>query len=284
MATNISEWRQEVLPFIVGCPNPTIDKAVLWTCRDFCDFTRTWSEKLAPIDAVGTIDSDIAFVSGSPCTITTTAGDFTADGWTAGDGIITTSDENPGVYTIDVGGVASGALTLVATDDLVSEDAGGFTLSKASYAISSANGDLVDVRKARFDGVRLVPTSEAMLDQSEANWDKRAATTPTHFKVGENKQLRLVPMCTEFEENDIEVWLYLKPLTTATTVEDYIYEDWLDCITDGAVWRLLRMTGMPWGDIKTATERRFEYERLRAKAFNKGMNGYSAKVQRGVWA
>lgn len=65
----------------------------------------------------------IAFVSGSPATITDSANGFTAAGFTAGQKIsVTGSDDNTGTWTIAT--VADGTLTLVAGEVLVAEGAG----------------------------------------------------------------------------------------------------------------------------------------------------------------
>lgn len=284
MATNLTEWIEEISGEVPGCLNPIITKNVLWTCRDFCKETRLWYEKLSPIDAIATTETDIAFVSGSPCTITTSAGDFTADGWTAGDQVISNSDDNPGVYTIDSGGVATGTLTLVSTDDVLDEDATGVTLSKSSYGLSTTSGEVIEVRKSRFGGSNLSPTSRQILDQSsEPNWDKRTATTPTHFIVETDKRIRIVPMPSEYGENDIEVWVYLRPLTTATSVEDFLYEDYMETIRDGALARLFRMARQPWGDMQMAMVYEQAYESRRTDAFMKGQNGFAAKVSGGFY-
>ena len=67
----------------------------------------------------------IAFVSGSPDTITTSAGSFVDAGFEAGDVInISGSDSNDGYHTIAAGGVAAGTLTLTTNLSLTTEAAG----------------------------------------------------------------------------------------------------------------------------------------------------------------
>ncbi len=69
------------------------------------------------------IDTSIAFVAGSPSTITDSNNGFVDAGFTAGQKItISGSDDNSGVWTIDT--VAAGTITLVASERLVSELAG----------------------------------------------------------------------------------------------------------------------------------------------------------------
>lgn len=68
---------------------------------------------------------DIAFVSGSPDTITTAGGDFDAAGFVAGDTInVSGSGSNDGTYVIASGGVATGTLTLTSNTSLTTEAVG----------------------------------------------------------------------------------------------------------------------------------------------------------------
>lgn len=69
------------------------------------------------------IDTSIAFVAGSPSTITDSNNGFVTAGFTAGQKIaISGSDNNSGVWTIDT--VVAGTITLVAGEQLVAESAG----------------------------------------------------------------------------------------------------------------------------------------------------------------
>jgi hypothetical protein len=50
--TNISEWRSLVSPNAEGAGEPTIDKYVVRTLREFCEKTRLWQEALTAINIV----------------------------------------------------------------------------------------------------------------------------------------------------------------------------------------------------------------------------------------
>ena len=84
--------------------------------------------------------NDIAFNDADPDTITRAAGDFTADGFEAGEQIrVEGSASNNGIYTIDT--VAAGTLTLIAGDALWAEAAGAtINITAISNSVSIVIG------------------------------------------------------------------------------------------------------------------------------------------------
>lgn len=283
MTTAITEWLPLISGEVKGCPNPIINKAVLWSCRDFCAETRMWQERLAPQDSVASSESDIAFVSGSPGTITG-GGDFSADGWAAADTIMSNSLRNSGIYTIDTGGVAAGTLTLIAGDDLFSEDGQGRVISKASYPLASENGEIEMVQSVKYKGYQVYPTSRAELDNAYPEWELSAAVNPTNFFVDSDKRLRLYPMPSENHDNAIEVWVILKPTLTATSVEDFLFNNYVDTIKFGALSRLFEQAGQSWGNIELSSIYDAEYKKGRNAGYDRAHKGFSANVQWGVSA
>jgi len=292
MSEEIKEWRQEVFKFAPSVPPEECDDAVLAICRDFCNYTKLWKVWLTPIDIV-VIEAatDIAFVSGSPCTITSTDTDFT-DYFSAGDIIVTDHEtgetdesDNTGPFTIATGGAAANTLTLDAGDALVSETAGDSTyISKAVYPLTSTLGDIVEVRKCIFDGESLDEKGEDWLDINIPNWQTSMASAPSRYTVDKDRYLRLVPVPSDAVENALRVQVALKPLRTATSVEDFLHDDWLDTITDGALGRLLSMTSKPWRDFTAADYYRARYRLSRNDGFRRGRHGYSKARNDGITA
>lgn len=290
MAKDIKDWRPEIAKFIPGAGPEVVDAAILETCIDFCEFTKIWKERLSPIDIV-VIEAatDIAFVNGSPGTISSTSTDFT-DYFSNGDIIVSdhqTSEEdesdNTGPYLLDT--VAANLLTLDTDEDVVSETAGDTTyLSKAVYPISSSNGTVVEVSKAKFDGRTLDAKGEQWLDDHVPNWETAMASAPKYFTVDQNRNLRLVPVPSENITNALHVWVALKPLRSATSVESFLYTDWLETITDGALARLLTMTSEPWRDFEAGDYYRKRYEINRYKGLRKARHGYSQARDNGITA
>lgn len=54
------------------------------------------------------------------------------------------------------------------------------------------------------------------------------------------------------EDFEARVRVALKPTRAATSIPEWIYEDWLEVITDGAKWWLLSMSNKPWGNSQEA--------------------------------
>lgn len=292
MSQEIKEWRQEVAKFAPNVPPEECDAAVLAICRDFCKYTKLWKVWLTPIDIV-VIEAatDIAFVSGVPCTITSTSTDFT-DYFSAGDVIVTDhqtgetgESDNTGPFTIATGGAAANTLTLDAGDALVSETAGDSTyISKAVYPLTSTLGDIVEVRKCTFDGIGLEEKGESWLDNNIPNWQINMSAGPLYYTVDKDRYLRLIPVPSQAIENAVRVRIALMPLRTATSVEDFLYDDWLDTITDGALGRLLSMTSKPWRDFTAANYYRARYRLSRNDGFRRGRHGYSMARNDGITA
>jgi hypothetical protein len=45
----------DILPHVQGCPEPTVDREILATVRDLCEFTKVWRQDLDPIVTVETV-------------------------------------------------------------------------------------------------------------------------------------------------------------------------------------------------------------------------------------
>jgi len=292
MAEELKEWRKEVAKFVPSVPPEECDYAVLTTCIDFCGFTKLWKVRLTPIDIV-VIEAatDIAFVSGSPCTITSTSTDFTAY-FSAADIIVTdhqTSEDdesdNTGPFIIATDGVAANTITLDSGEALVSETAGDSTyISKAVYPLTSTDGDIVEVTKCKFDGETIDPKGEEWLDDNIPNWQTNMASAPTYFTVDQNRNLRLIPVPSVDIAKGLRVWVALRPLRTATSVEDFLFTDWMDTIRDGATAYLLSQTSKPWRDFKASNYYRKRYENSRYVALRRGRHGYSQARNNGLKA
>lgn len=117
--------------------------------------------------------SDIALVSGSPDTITTAGGDFVAAGFTAGMVInISGSAADDGYHTIEVGGVATGTLTLTTNASLTGETAG------AQIRVAEDGFVNLDLRQIEYAG---------LLDGTIWN-DMTPGIDPTLFNIDQQQR------------------------------------------------------------------------------------------------
>lgn len=265
MSTNITQFFPYVMPAVPGCPRQTVYNAVRWALRDFCTHTLLWEEKLASINAVAVNGTDISFTDDDPDTIASTSTDFDAAGFTAGQIIVTSDDDNPGPFTI--ASVAANAITLDSGDKVTAADAGdSIYVGAASYALSSSNGDIVGVDHARYYHTPIDAKSESWLDKYDYYWRTTMTEYPRWYFVNQDRYIQLVYCPDTALTGGFEVWVNLKPAWDATTVEDWLYDDFLDVIADGARWRLLKIPNKPWSDKDEAELAMTDYMRERNAA------------------
>lgn len=284
MATALSTFYGDILPEVGGCPKSRVDIALIDTLREFCAYTKIWKERLTPISTVALEDAtDIAFVDGSPGTITSTSSNFSTTGFVAADEIVTNqgSDDddknsNTGPYTIATAGVAATTLTLASTDSVADVDAGTNTyIAKASYALSHASGDIVEIESPiYFDKEPVEQRDVPWLNFNYPRWRYEMGSSPMFYNADvQSKLLRLIPICDQAIENVIEVWAYLKPAKTATTVEDFIVSEYQQGISCGALSRLQKIKGMPWYDPTQAQLNYSLYDAIKNQAWRKARIG-----------
>jgi len=280
MSTDISDWVEKVdMP---NCPNPIIEGIVVDILRRFCEYTKIWEKRLSPINIVVVeAATDIAFVASDPDTITSTSTSFTSAGLAAGMTIVTdhvTSEEdekdNTGPYLL--GTVAALLLTLDSNESVVADDAGdSIYISVPEYEISSSDGDIISIANAKFDGKKLIPKTENWLDSNVSKWRTEMSTQPVYYCMGPSRKMWLVRAPQEEIENGLEVWVYLKPLLTATSVEDFFYDDYEEVISDGAKAKLYSMIGKPWANLELSNYFAARYIIGRNQAWNKSFKRYT---------
>ena len=296
----IAAWRPEIARYVPGAGNTEADNAVVLTVLDFCAETKLWVEKLAPITIQVVEDkTDIAFTDDDPDTITYTAGDFT-DYFAAGDIIVTDhvstdtdpiSKDNVGPFLIGIS--AANLLTLNAAEKLVAEAAGvAVSISKALYALTSSNGDIVEVTDVKVDGKFLDPKGEPWLDKHIEKWRTNMSSTAKYYTVDRKNNLRIVPVPDTKITNGLEVWAALKPtrtvsaatITDPTSIEPFIFLDWFEAISDGAIYRLLSMTSQPWRDFSAAEFYFNRYTKAKRDASRRQREGHSRPAESGMTA
>ncbi len=124
------------------------------------------------------------------------------------------------------------------------------------------NAELVAVENVKYkqDGfaddqfVFLDPLSERQQDLEDyANWPYRTAPQPRFFLVDiPSGQMRLVEIPTEASTQGLLVKVSLRPTLTATTVPDWIREEYKDTIAYGALADLFLRPGATWAAPQTA--------------------------------
>ncbi len=284
MSKALSLWDDEVGGNVEGVDSAPLRSAVLWACRDFCKYTKLWYEKHTAIDVVAVeAATDIAFVAGSPPTITSTSTEFDATGNTfvAGMTIVVagsadqdgTADNNREFVLSEV---ATNTLSLTAGEAITAVAAGdSIYIGAADYALTSSAGEIVEVRYAEFDGRTIFPISLHEMDARFRDWRFRMLPEPTNFIKEMSDRIRLVYCPDQAIVDGFVVWQNLMPLRTATAVEDFLYNRYFEVIADGAAYRLLSMAGKSWGDLKLSVPYGARYTNEKNKAWHKGRIGFT---------
>ncbi len=148
----------------------------------------------------------------------------------------------------------------------------------STYSLSPTTGNVVTVLYARHDTSPISHKTEAWLeDMLVSGWRTRTSTTPRFFYLPESRaSIRLVYIPEEGDTAALNVDVALKPERTATSVEDFLYTDWLDAISYGARKYLFSMKTQPWFDPKAGLyyDQMFKREIGKAKAaWSTGFSG-----------
>lgn len=286
MSKAITLWEAELLPDLPKCPAPTIDNAVLKIIRDFCEHTKIWTTQLTIIPLVA-YTSTYALTSASGDIIEITHAEIDNDtiaptserelddailGWRDTTASLPThyymnTDRNIRlVYTpnddSDVYATYTD-LTFDASADTITTVAGTFvTDGLFAGQIMNVSGSTSNNRNFTIESV-----TETVITVEGGVTDEGTADATGVFCV-----------------KGLGVWVALKPLLTATTVENFIYEDYMDVISDGARARLFSMINQPWASAEAALFYKSRYEAFRDKAAGKARTGLTRTTTGGIGA
>jgi hypothetical protein len=286
MATNISEWQEEILSDVPKCPAFTIDKMVLKTLRDFCEHTRIWTTQLTVIPLIAytynyTLTSssgDIVEVTHAEIDntritpVTERLLDETEPNWRDQTAAVPTRyfmgyDRTMRlVYTPNEDSDVNYALTdltFAATGDTITTAAGDFvTAGVLAGQILTVSGSTSNNRNFTVTAV-----TETVITAEGGVTNEGTANASATFTV-----------------KGLNVWVALKPLLTATTIEDFIYEDHMETIANGARARLFAMVNQPWANGEYAQYFQTQYLRERDKAANRKRLGLTKANSGGMRA
>lgn len=286
MATNITEWREEILPDVPKCPAFTIDTAVLRVLRDFCEHTKIWTERLIAIqvvaytcnypvsssngDIVGIDHVKIGTYKLDP--ITEDELDAKVHDWRNATAslpqryfmdhdrslrLVYTPNESSDVYS------AFTDLTFSASGKTISSAAGGFT------AAGLLAGQTIDISGSSLNNreVKAVSVTDKIITVEGGLADEGSGDASATLAV-----------------NGLHVWVAIQPTLTATTIEDFIYQDYLEVIADGARAKLFSMVNQPWANGEYANYFGQRYKAYRNKAANKKRTGLTKASTGGIGA
>lgn len=286
MATNICTWRSRILRNVPQCPTPIIDETVLDVLRDFCEETKIWTEQLTVIQLVAyTSEYTLSSTNGDIVSIThaeidNSAISPTSEKWldehdlswrdkTAATPthyfmnhdrnirlVYTPNDDSDAHFSLT-------DLTFDASGDTIASTGGGFTDG------GLLAGQTVTVSGTTYNNRNFVISSveDTVVTVEGGVTDEGSGAASATFTV-----------------KGLSVWVALKPTLTATTIEDFIYEDYLETIADGARGMLFGMAGMPWANGELAAYYTKRYMAYRDRAANRKIRGLTKANSGGISA
>lgn len=271
MATNISSWRSRILRNVSKCPVSIIDETVLDILRDFCEHTKIWTEQLPVIELVAyTSEYALTSANGDIVGITHAEIDNTPilpiserildekdSGWRDKTAVTPTHylmDHDRTIRLVYMPNEDSTAhftlsdLTFDATSNTIASTAGGFTTN----GLTSGHTVTVSGTTSNDRNFKITSATDVLLTVEGGVTDEGTADASATFTV-----------------KGLSVWVALKPTLDATTIEDFIYEDYLEVIADGARGMLFGMAGQTWANGELATYYTKRYQAYRNRAANR---------------
>lgn len=271
MATNISSWRPRILRNVSKCPASIIDETVLDILRDFCEHTKIWTEQLPVIELVAyTSEYALTSANGDIVGITHAEIDNTPilpiserildekdSGWRDKTAVTPTHylmDHDRTIRLVYMPNEDSTAhftlsdLTFDATANTIASTAGGFTTN----GLTSGHTVTVSGTTSNDRNFKITSATDVLLTVEGGVTDEGTADASATFTV-----------------KGLSVWVALKPTLDATTIEDFIYEDYLEVIADGARGMLFGMAGQQWANGELATYYTKRYQAYRNRAANR---------------
>ena len=149
----------------------------------------------------------------------------------------------------------------------------------AEYQLATSEAEIAGVDRAQFNSKTIHPTSETALDEDDSQadyntWRAKTIDIPDRYYVTYDKKIRLVYTPDADLNSGLDVWVYVIPLISATTVPAFLWENFKDMIADGAKGRLKAISDMPWSDMQAAANFLSSYEYQMTAAKQKKHQGF----------
>ena len=150
----------------------------------------------------------------------------------------------------------------------------------SDYALTSALGDITGTDAVELDGTPISPTTVEELDRFNPLWRQTVTERSSWYIFSMADSIKLVYEPDDDITGGLETWVSLKPLKTATTVQDFLYRDYEEAIEFGAKGEILLIPGMPWSNLELGAYFTNKYEGARDTAKLKKFTGRTNKIMR----
>ena len=151
----------------------------------------------------------------------------------------------------------------------------------AGYSLTHSTADICRVIKAKFNDELMLPVKYEWLNAYEPEWEDETDADPERYYVSPDKKIYLVYTPSADLASGLDVWVSLKPKLTATTVEDFLWNEHRAAITDGTVSRIMRLNCNPDNKVKYSDYFTSRYELAVARAKIRAERGLSLAPLRG---
>ena len=120
---------------------------------------------------------------------------------------------------------------------------------------NDSNYKVVEIMQAYYGDQLLIPKAQEELNQiyRTSNWENLSGNPYYYFRTRES-EIRLVTKPILTEANKLNVKAAIAPKRASTTVDDEMYERFLEYISFGARARLYNTPNQPYYDSKTSME------------------------------
>ena len=148
---------------------------------------------------------------------------------------------------------------------------------------TDSNYKVVEIMQAYYGDQLLIPKAQEELNQiyRTSNWDDLEGNPYYYFRT-RAAEVRLVTKPMKTEPNKLKVKAAIAPKRASTTVDEELFERFLEYIAHGARARLYNTPNQPYYDPKTAMEytKRFndEMAEVRTRVY-KGLTRAAAKIE-----
>lgn len=158
----------------------------------------------------------------------------------------------------------------------ISDETPATPCDKVDIDLSSYITDVrpVSIIAFNLDGVPKYPQKREFVNDIASDiWENISDDSYIYFYFYDNTTLRVYDRDTSDES--LYVAMAVKPVRTITTIDDFIYEDYLDTIVAGVKWRIMSMPGKEWSNPRAAQRNYIEWRRGCSKVKAMVMKSFS---------
>lgn len=142
----------------------------------------------------------------------------------------------------------------------------------ATYAIPApAGSQCVVVEEVYYDGTQITPKTPDQLKEQYANWMTKAGVPQFYFQLDPDN-ITLSPIPENALADGLVIRGALKPILSATTLPDMLFNQYADPIASGAIAALCAAPGKPWTNPEVAA--------FRAQLFQEAIDKTKTKVSK----